>query len=49
MVSQWFGFKTTARVSWFGPQNQGQRFGGLASKALLRFVDLGLKMIVAVS
>jgi hypothetical protein len=22
-VFQWFGFKTTATVSWFGPQDQG--------------------------
>jgi hypothetical protein len=23
MVCQWFGLKTIATVSWFGPQNQG--------------------------
>jgi hypothetical protein len=38
MVWQWFGPKTTATVSWFGPQNQGQRFG-----------YLGLKITVTVS
>jgi hypothetical protein len=27
MVCQWFGLKTTMRVSWFVPQNQGRRFG----------------------
>jgi hypothetical protein len=37
-VCQWFGLKITTTVSWFGPQNQGQRFG-----------DLGLKIIVTVS
>jgi hypothetical protein len=37
-VCQWFGIKTTAVVSWFGPQNQGRRFD-----------DLGLKIIVMVS
>jgi hypothetical protein len=37
-VCQWFGFKTTATVSWFGSQNQGQQFG-----------NLGLKIIVTVS
>jgi hypothetical protein len=38
MVSQWFGLKTTATVSWFEPQNQGRRFG-----------DLSLKITVAIS
>jgi hypothetical protein len=38
MVCQWFGLKTTATVSWFGPQNHGRRFG-----------DLGLKITVMVS
>jgi hypothetical protein len=28
-VYQWFGLKTTVTVSWFGPQNQGRRFGDL--------------------
>jgi hypothetical protein len=37
-VCQWFGLKTTATVSWFGPQNQGRRFG-----------DLGLKITATVS
>jgi hypothetical protein len=37
-VYQWFGLKTTATVSWFGPQNQGRRFG-----------DLGLKITATVS
>jgi hypothetical protein len=37
MVCQWFALKTTVVVSWFGPQNQGRRFG-----------DLGLKIIVMV-
>jgi hypothetical protein len=23
IVCQWFGLKTTVRVSWIGPQNQG--------------------------
>jgi hypothetical protein len=32
MVCQWFGLKTTATVSWFGPQNQGRRFGDLRLK-----------------
>jgi hypothetical protein len=32
MVCQWFGLKTTTMVSWFGPQNQGQRFDGLGLK-----------------
>jgi hypothetical protein len=26
-VCQWFGLKTNAMVSWFGPQNQCRRFG----------------------
>jgi hypothetical protein len=31
-VCQWFGLKTNAMVSWFGPQNQCRRFGlGLKS------------------
>jgi hypothetical protein len=38
IVCQWFGLKTTATVSWFGPQNQGCWFG-----------DLGLKIIVTLS
>jgi hypothetical protein len=38
MACQWFGLKPIATVSWFGPQNQGRRFG-----------DLGLKTTVAVS
>jgi hypothetical protein len=29
MVCQWFDLKTTMTVSWFGPQNQGRRFGDL--------------------
>jgi hypothetical protein len=37
-VCQWFGLKTIATVSWFGPQNQGQRSG-----------DLGLKITTTVS
>jgi hypothetical protein len=37
-VYQWFGLKTTAMLSWFGPQNQG-----------LRFDDLGLKITAMVS
>jgi hypothetical protein len=44
MNYQWFTLKTTTTVSWFGPQNQGRRFGGLDSKPLLRFCDLGLKI-----
>jgi hypothetical protein len=28
-VCQWFSLKTIATVSWFGPQNQGRRFGDL--------------------
>jgi hypothetical protein len=31
-VYQWFGLKTTATVSWFGPQNQGRWFGDLGLK-----------------
>jgi hypothetical protein len=38
MVCQWFGLKTTVTVSWFGPQNQGRRFG-----------DLGLKITMTIS
>jgi hypothetical protein len=38
MVCQWFGFKTIATISWFGPQKQDRRFG-----------DLGLKITVMVS
>jgi hypothetical protein len=49
IVCQWFGLKTTTTVSWFGPQNQGQRFGGLASKPLLCFGDLDLKIIMTIS
>jgi hypothetical protein len=37
-VYQWFGLKSTAMLSWFGPQNQG-----------LRFDDLGLKITATVS
>jgi hypothetical protein len=37
-VCQGFGLKTTATVSWFGPQIQGQRFG-----------DLRLKIIATIS
>jgi hypothetical protein len=37
-VCQWFGLKTTATVSWFGPQNQVRQFG-----------DLGLKITTMVS
>jgi hypothetical protein len=37
-VCQWFGLKTNAIVSWFGPQNQGGWFG-----------DLGLKITMTVS
>jgi hypothetical protein len=34
-VYQCFGLKTTAMISWFGPQNQGRWFvSGLASKLL---------------
>jgi hypothetical protein len=36
-VCQWFGHKTTMTVPWFGPQNQGRRFG-----------DLGLKIIMMI-
>jgi hypothetical protein len=32
MVCQWFSLKTTTTVSWFVPQNQGQRFGDLGIK-----------------
>jgi hypothetical protein len=38
MVCKWFGLKTTVMVFWFGPQNQGRRFG-----------DLGLKIITMIS
>jgi hypothetical protein len=38
MVCQWFGLKTTATVSWFGPQNQDRWFD-----------DLDLKITVTVS
>jgi hypothetical protein len=37
-VCQGFGIKTTATVSWFEPQIQGQRFG-----------DLRLKIIATIS
>jgi hypothetical protein len=37
-VCRWFGLKTTTTVSWFGPQNQGRRFG-----------DLGIKITTTVS
>jgi hypothetical protein len=32
MVCQWVGLKTTAIVSWFGPQSQGRQFGALCLK-----------------
>jgi hypothetical protein len=32
MVYQWFSLKTTATVSWFGPQNKGRQFGDLDIK-----------------
>jgi hypothetical protein len=32
MVCQWVGLKTTAIVSWFGPQSQGRQFGALGLK-----------------
>jgi hypothetical protein len=38
MVYQWFDLKITTKVSWFGPQNQGQQFG-----------DLGIKITATVS
>jgi hypothetical protein len=38
IVCRWFGLKTTTTVSWFGPQNQGRRFG-----------DLGLKITTTLS
>jgi hypothetical protein len=31
-VCQWFGLKTTTTVFWFGPENQGRRFGDLDLK-----------------
>jgi hypothetical protein len=31
-VCQWFDLKTTAAVCWFGPQNQGRRFGDFSLK-----------------
>jgi hypothetical protein len=37
-VCRWFDLKTTTKVFWFGPQNQGRRFG-----------DLGLKITTTVS
>jgi hypothetical protein len=37
-VCQWFGLKTIATVSWFGPENQGRRSS-----------DLGLKITTMVS
>jgi hypothetical protein len=37
-ICQWFDLKTTVMVSWFGPRNQGLRFG-----------DLGLKITAVVS
>jgi hypothetical protein len=37
-VCQWFGLKTTAMVSWFGPENLNRWFG-----------DFRLKMIAMVS
>jgi hypothetical protein len=33
-VCQWFGLKTTMRVSWFGPQNQGRQFGDFDLKII---------------
>jgi hypothetical protein len=60
-VCQWFGLKTTAIVSWSGPQNQGRRFGDLGLKITAtlswfgpqnqgrRFGDLGLKITTTVS
>jgi hypothetical protein len=47
-ICQLFGHKTIAMFSWFGPQNQGPQFGGLTSKPLLWFGDLGLKITVTV-
>jgi hypothetical protein len=38
MGFQWFGFKTTATVYWFGPQNNGRQFH-----------DFGLKTTAIVS
>jgi hypothetical protein len=35
-VCQWFGLKTTATVSWFGPQRQSRRFGYLGLKITVR-------------
>jgi hypothetical protein len=32
MICQWFGLKTTATVSWFGPQNQSRWSGDLDLK-----------------
>jgi hypothetical protein len=43
MVCQWFSLKTTTTVSWFVPQNQGQRFGDLGIKITEQFLGLGLK------
>jgi hypothetical protein len=60
-VCQWFGLKTTAIVSWFGPQNQGRWFGDLRLKITAtvswfgpqnqgrRFGDLGLKITMMIS
>jgi hypothetical protein len=48
-VCQQIDLKTNVTVSWFVPQNQAQRFGGLASKPLLRFGDLGIKITTTVS
>jgi hypothetical protein len=61
MVCQLFGIKTTVIVSWFGPQNQGRRFGDLSFKITVTvswfvpqnhsqwFGDLSLKIITIVS
>jgi hypothetical protein len=34
MVYQWFSIKTTTTVSWFGPKNQGRRFGDFTLKII---------------
>jgi hypothetical protein len=43
MVCQWFGLKTIVTVSWFGPQNQGRRFGDLDLEITATVSCLGLK------
>jgi hypothetical protein len=48
IVCQWFRLKIIVIVSWFGPQNQGRQFGGLASKPMLRFGDLDFKITAMV-